>query len=501
VGRFRAGPRQEEASVATDPHRAVDLRRVDARFLLPRLPRTAVVLFQPVWAEGLRRAGVKVLPSNAGVVPDLVVAAASQREEALRIGAEHVLLEGRPRRWTPVRSSPTMRHYLPLPDASAPTLVIDLAQRRAAAQGAATSLQPENVAGLVKHLAGRTLLRAGMWPTVRPLYTVYAEGPTTPALVRGAEQATGAHVEDWYLGLPQGREHKRGVFYLRTAAAEPDLVVKFSRLRGNRSKMDREARGLALAERAGPLVSAHSPRLVGEFEVGEHHGSVQTAVSGQTLGHILTSRQPRERKVAHLESVVRWLQVVAASSVTRRRQPLLEAVEAVDASRYVGAVRDDLMRAAAAAPALFMHGDLADGNIVIAHGSLGIVDFEQTRLDGYPLWDLVYMAVNALPLLEGARSEEEHADRLQAIFCGRAPSSGLLFRWLAETAQASGVPPTAVPPLVTLCLMFYTALRDRLADERNAERPASSPLARLSRLWSTDPLLGPAWPAWGADDA
>jgi hypothetical protein len=111
------------------------------------------------------------------------------------------------------------------------------------------------------------------------------------------------------------------------------------------------------------------------------------------------------------------------------------------------------------------------------------------------------MAVNALPLLEGARSEEEHADRLQAIFCGRAPSSGLLFRWLAETAQASGVPPTSVPPLVTLCLMFYTALRDRLADERNAERPASSPLARLSRLWSTDPLLGPAWPAWGADDA
>jgi Ser/Thr protein kinase RdoA (MazF antagonist) len=461
------------------------------------MPKTALV-YLPAWAEGLRRAGVEILPSNSSAIPDLVVAAASQRDEALRVGAAHVLLEGRPRRWAPVRSSATMRHYLPLPDLCAPTLMIDLAQRRAAAQGAATSLRTESLSGVIKHRAGRTLLRAGMWPTVRPLYTVYAEGPSTPAFIRRAEQATGAHVEDWYLGLPQGREHKRGVFYLRTAAAEPDLVVKFSRLRGSRSKMDREARGLALAERAGPVVSTRSPRLVGEFEVDEHHGSVQTAVSGRTLGHILTSRQPRARKVAHLESVVRWLQVVAASSVTRRQQPLLEVVESIDASRYVGAARDDLVRAAASAPAVFVHGDLADGNIVIAHGSLGFVDFEQTRMDGYPLWDLVYMAVNALPLLEGAGSEQEHVDRLQAIFCGRAPSSGLLFRWLAQTAQASGVPATSVPPLVTLCLMFYTSLRNRLADERNAERPTRSPVARFSRLWSEDPLLGPTWPAWDA---
>jgi Ser/Thr protein kinase RdoA (MazF antagonist) len=496
VGALR-GVEVGEAKVSTDPHRPVDLRRVDARFLLPRLPRTAVVHL-PGWAEGLRRAGVRILPPDTIAVPDLVVAAPSQREEALRVGAPHVLLEGQPRRRTPVRSSPTVRHYLPLPDVSAPSLVVDLAQRRSAAEGAASFSPPESVSGALKHLAGRALLRVGTWPAVRSLYTVLAEGSATPALVRAAEQTTGAHVEDWYVGLPHGRERKRGVFYLRTGPGEPDLVLKFSRLRGNREKMDAESRGLALAERAGPVVRAHSPRLVGEFDVDGYHGSVQTALPGQTLSHVLSRLQPRARKVAHLDRVVRWLQVVAAGSLARRHRPIPEVVEAVEASSYDGAAREVLMRTAVAAPAVFMHGDVADGNVVIARGSVGIVDFEHTRLDGYPLWDLIYLAVTALPVLEGARSEDEHVDRLQAIFRGSAPSSGLLFNWLTETARATGVPPTSVPPLVTLCLLFYAARSERRRDEPSSGVRAWSPVARFSRLWSEDPLLGPTWPAWDA---
>jgi hypothetical protein len=50
---------------------------------------------------------------------------------------------------------------------------------------------------------------------------------------------------------------------------------------------------------------------------------------------------------------------------------------------------------------------------------------------------------------------------------------------------------------VTLCLLSYRALRQRLHDETDLAAPDDWPvLERFTDEWLTDPLLGPSWRAW-----
>ena len=89
---------------------------------------------------------------------------------------------------------------------------------------------------------------------------------------------------------------------------------------------------------------------------------------------------------------------------------------------------------------MFQHGDFADGNVIADGNSFVAVDWELARADGFPLWDLLYLAVCALPLLDGALGEDvasredEHVRYLNALFRGRAASSAAFFRWLRAMA-------------------------------------------------------------------
>src|SRR5690242_8898258 len=65
----------------TDAAQLTPLRRVDARFLLPAFPRTAIVM-QEAWLVGLQEAGIEILQPVGGGTPDLVVAPASMRDAA-----------------------------------------------------------------------------------------------------------------------------------------------------------------------------------------------------------------------------------------------------------------------------------------------------------------------------------------------------------------------------------------------------------------------------------
>jgi aminoglycoside phosphotransferase (APT) family kinase protein len=469
------------------------LRVADARFLLPRMPRTAVVHL-PLWAAGLRAAGVEIADEGHRR-PDLVVARHDDADAVRRADAEMALLVGRLARRGPVRNRPGERPYLLLPDAAAPTVALDLSHGRMAARGAAAFVDRATRGAAVKQLTGRTLIRHGLLPTLRPLVTVSAPGSTVPGLVTAATELIG-RPDGWYLALPRGRSHKRGVFFVGVGGPRPDLVLKFARQPGSTDKAERETAGLRAAARAGAVVSDRTPRLLGTVEVDGYHAAVQTAVRGAPLHRDLTGPRSRTLAMRRLDAVVRWLGDVATATSRRRTGADPALVAAVRTCGLPADTRAALLRTAASAPAVFAHGDLAEGNVVVGSGGFGVVDLELAHDDGLPLADLVYLLVTSLPLREGARTEAEHVAVLIDLFRGTGRESATLLRWLEATARASGVPRGDVPALVTLALLTAVSARRSLDAARGSAAPTWSPLTKFAERWLADPQLGPSWPLW-----
>ena len=109
----------------------MSLHRVDARFLLPAAPRTAVVLGAlDGWRDGLATAGI--VPPAEGAAPDLVVASADHVVDALSLGGRMLIVEGgdavRPLR----RHGLSIRRYLPRPTVDRPQVVIPIDEPAAA---------------------------------------------------------------------------------------------------------------------------------------------------------------------------------------------------------------------------------------------------------------------------------------------------------------------------------------------------------------------------------
>jgi hypothetical protein len=217
---------------------------------------------------------------------------------------------------------------------------------------------------------------------------------------------------------------------------------------------------------------------------------VQTAAAGQALGRTVASRGARERKLMQIEMVVEWLREIARTTA-HRRSSLDDDIRGVITCNSRGGDADRLLRAAGAAPAVFQHGDLGDRNVIANGDAFVAIDWELARADGFPLWDLLCLAVCTLPLLDrkvydsGERHEDEYVRALSDLFGGRAESSGDFFRWLRSIANASGIDPAVVPEMVSLWFLWYT-------EQWSGWRP----LERFAAEWFEDPELGTSWPLW-----
>jgi hypothetical protein len=467
------------------------LRRVDARFLLPRFPTTARTSL-PAWEEGLRQADVPLLPRGTSEPPELVVVAANERRAARPHAASMLLVEGTRGGLLPQRRVAHERRYLPLPDPAAPQLVVELSQRKPAALAVGAWNPAGTRMGAVKHRAGRALLHAGVFPPMRTLYAVRADASgNVPALVALAAGRLGMQLGAWYLVAERGPDDKRLAFFLvPPGTARAEAVVKFSRIPHERTKNDRESRGLLAAHRAGRTVSEHAPRLLGRAAVAGHHANIESVAPGRTLGRLLLGPWPTSQKLAALDGVARWLATVARS--TRRERAVVDRalLDAVASSSLDRTVTATLVETARTTPAVLEHGDLAGHNVLVADGNFTAIDWELANADGYPLWDVLYLALYCLPLVAGTRDDETTLRYLRRLFRGEEQDSPRLFGWLHAVADAAGVPPEAVPRLVTLGLLWYADVRVRLVSEHG------TPLLRFQRTWLSDPDLGLAWPAW-----
>jgi aminoglycoside phosphotransferase (APT) family kinase protein len=381
-------------------------------------------------------------------------------------------------------------------------VIADLADARIAERAIAVGTYASDLPTALKRALARVLVRLQLVPPIFPIYAVHSCESTTPAFVREAAHHAGVEVRAWFLLIEPGPDHKRPVFFLFTQDPDACLVVKFSRLVHDRRKAEREARGLAAAHGAGPVAAAHAPTVLADFELSGHHAVIQTALPGQSVGRMVGGWGSRRRKLDQMEPVVEWLCEIARATTHRRSSLGADVRELIDRG-WSGGDAAHLTQVAAATPALFQHGDLADGNVIVGQGRFIAVDWELARAEGFPLWDLVYLAVCALPLVDGALGrgaadrEENHVRYLNELFRGRAASSPQFFRWLRTSAVASGLNLETVPEVVALGLRWYATLQARLHER--GELPTGSgwaPLERFAAQWLSDPDLGISWPAW-----
>jgi Phosphotransferase enzyme family len=483
----------------------VSLHRVDARFVLPEPIKTAFVVGDRGWRDGLAAAGVEVVADPSGT--DLVVASSRDIHMALAMGSPAVIVEGRD-------SAARMRHagyaptrVLPLPGVETPTLLLPLDQPNAAAYAIEYWTSPSSIAKRARKRLVKSLVQYRALPPLRPQITIGLRQPNALPFVIGRARALGLPDElEWFLVSRPEYELGRGLFvvFLR-GAPTPSWVVKFARVPGYAAPFDSDDRGLRLAQDAPNAVSAHAPRPIGRVEVAGLHASVETAAPGRRMDAVLIGRTSRSSKLHLIERVAEWAMKMGTATLTTPAQAAAErsrlADEVMPPWRDRG-VPADLTARLSDVPAVLQHNDLGCWNIVVDGNSFTVVDWESATRHGLPLWDLWYFLVDALADLDRALTHPDRERHFVQLFRGELPTSTVLFSWTRRTVEASAIPAQAVGPLATLCWLHHAQshMRNVARVEEHvphAVAPEWLPV-RLPELWLGEPGLGSSWSAWSA---
>lgn len=473
------------------------LRRIDARFLLPFQPRTAIALSgAEEWVEPLARVGIDV--PSAGE-PDLIVAGGSSASVALSSRARAVLVEGGPRAKA---SGWTTRTFLPLPSLVAPAVIVPLDRPRVMGYVMRTWAFPDSRVKLARNRLAVALVRPASALTRRPLLTVATRPERRqPFLVAGAVEIGIPPDADWFLVCGQGDELSRGAYVLfATNAREPELVLKFSRVPGYPDPFDRDEHGLRLVEGAGGAVAARAPRLLGRMVVEGYDVSLETAAPGGRLSAILRSAISRRRKERAVDAVAAWVLDVGRQTARPVASEIERLARDIIPAWTSQGVQLALLDGLKALPGVLQHNDLGSWNIVVdERGRFTVLDWESARVVGLPLWDLLYFLADSLTLLDGTANDPDGFTRL---FRGESPSSPRLFDWTRRAVESLAIPTDAVGAIATTCWLHHGLSRVARATAlgRHAEQAGASSWRADSyaESWLADPALGQGWRAWAA---
>ena len=481
----------------------VSLHRVDPRFVLPHPVRRAVVLDGlDGWRTGLAAAGVDVVEENAGV--DLVVASGRAAAAAAAAGAPAVIVEGgweRPLRDVGYRT----RRLLLRPTRERPTLALPLDQPAAVSYALERWSVVDRRWKAARMQAARALASRGRFPSwASPVVTVATRDGGPPALVAAAGELDLPGDVGWFLTFGQGDSLSRNAFQLfRPGAAQPEWILKFARVAGYSERFADDERGLALAGSAGGDVARRVPRLIGRFELDGVHASLETAAAGRRLRDVLATPGRRDVKLRLIDRIGDWILELGRRSQrpSEALEPELERLkrEVMPGWRDL-AVPADLVDRLPALPAVAQHNDLGTWNVVAEGDEFVVVDWENARTTGLPLWDLLYFLADAFVHLDAPAVPEELPGRVARLFAGEEPSSQLLFAWVRRAAADTGVSFDSVGTVATLCWLSHSlSVRTHNADLA-AFTPGDPPrihgVEGLARAWMEHPALGPRWSVW-----
>lgn len=472
----------------------MSLRRIDLRFALPHQVRRATVLGLDSWRTGLEQAGV-VLAEDGDL--DLAVAPVERAKEVVALGARAVVLEGRGGARRLRRAGYATRRYLPLPTIDSPDLILPLGRDDPVGYALKTWRPAESWPKRARNRALTGLAQIGALPDPRPLQTLGLLDPGPPTPIAAAERLGVPLDARWFLTLGQGDALTRAVFHLfRRGTREPAWVLKVARVQGYDEPFVRDEAGLTLVRQAGGSALRHAPNLLGRIDVHGHHASVETAAVGERLSTLLPRDAAAGRRA--FADISGWVTDVGKETAARNaldeelarlRQDVLTRWDAPGG----------LVSGLSALPAVLQHNDLGTWNVVSAGpGRFTVLDWESSRGNGLPLWDLLYFSVDGLGQLDRARSAEQRAEHAVRLLRGELSSSRTLFEAVRRYVGELELPAESVGRLATLCWLHHGLSHDTRGAAAapvggSAELP---PAERIAPLWMQDPLLGPGWDRW-----
>jgi hypothetical protein len=484
----------------------VSLHRIDPRFVLPHEVNRAVVLDgAEEWRDGLASIGIDVSDeADEGEPPDLVVSPARLASQALSTSARSIIIEGSCEKQLRGGGYEVQRLLL-RPSRERPTLALPLDQPKQVSYALEQWSVVDRRWKLWRMQAARFLAARGRFPSwASPVTTVATRSAGPPLLVARAREF-GVHSDvSWFLTFGQGDALSRNAFQLfSTGSGRPEWILKFGRVAGYAERFDDDERGLQLAHSAGQLVAAHAPRLVGRFDVGGLHASVETAAAGRRLRDVLRTPGNRTAKLRLIERIADWILELGRTtqSAPEALGPELNRLRNDVLPRWQDlGVPPDLVDELPVLPSVAQHNDLGTWNIVSDDGDFMVVDWENAREAALPLWDLLYFLADAFVLLDGSDAVEVKAERMASLFAGETPSSSLLFSWVRRGVEAEGIPPEKVGAIATLCWLSHSLSASEhnlyLATWTPQHPPRLHGLEGMAAAWMGHPALGPDWSAW-----
>ncbi len=239
-----------------------------------------------------------------------------------------------------------------------------------------------------------------------------------------------------------------------------------------------EAEILARLGGAAEAAGAGVPRVLGSGSVSGRRVTVLGVVPGRPAAEEVGSSAARARRV--LLRVAGWLE--AWNRATTRTAPLgadelerevlaplrLLAPLLADGGAYAARVRSLCARVEGRPlPRVAAHGDLTLHNLLLDGASLGVVDWEGARDDGWPLTDLEYAAADAAAAAAGYR---DRARAWAECFRPGGAFAAELAGRRARLADALGIPPPFAELCRHACWLRHAADEHRAAGEAS-ERP------------------------------
>jgi hypothetical protein len=459
------------------------------------------------WRAGLMSAGIEVSDESTDRrPPDVVVSPARLAREARSTGARSIIVEGSRER--PLRDY-QVRRLLLRPTRERPTLALPLDQPAPVSYALERWSVVDRRWKTARMRAARVLVSRGLFPSWgSPVVTVATQAPGPPALIAAASELGVPSDVNWFLTFGQGDALSRNAFQLfRAGSDHPEWVLKFARVSGNSKRFDNDELGLRLAHAAGDVITAHAPRIIGRFDAGGIHASLETAAAGRRLRDVLRTPGDQAAKLRLIDRIGSWilelgrLTQTSPEAMSAERERLRS--EVVPSWSELGA-HSDLVDELPSLPAVAQHNDLGTWNVVADAGHFVVVDWENAREAALPLWDLLYFLGDAFVLLDGPDAPEDAPEQLPArmvrLFAGTAPSSPLLFSWVRRAAEAAAVPYDAVGAIATLCWLSHSLSAGAHNVDLAALTPRDPPRLHgfegMARAWMAHPALGPGWSVW-----
>jgi hypothetical protein len=457
------------------------------------------------WRTGLESAGIEVSDDETGRGPaDVVVSPAQLVFRARQMKAPSIIVEGSRER--PFRGGEYQARRLILrPTRERPTLALPLDQREPVSYALEWWSVVDRPWKGARVRAARILIASGRFPSwASPVVTVATQAAEPPTFVAAARDLGVPGDVGWFLTFGQGDALSRNAFQLFQAGSDqPDWVLKFARVAGYAHRFDSDERGLRLAHAAGEVVAAHVPRLVGRFDVDGVHASLETAAVGRRLRDVLLMPGDRAGKLRLIDRIGAWIMELGERT-KRPHETMAAERERLRTSvapqwRELG-VDSGLVDKLPPLPTVAQHNDLGTWNVVARNGDFVVVDWENARAAGLPLWDLLYFLGNAFVLLDTSDAPEQMPARMVRLFAGEAPSSPLLFSWVRRAVEAASVPSDAVGVIATLCWLSHSLSAEGhnvdLATFTPRDPPRFHGLEGIARAWMAHPALGPSWSVW-----